>query len=77
MVLAYILIDISIEVDESEALTAIRGVSGVRQAHLVVGPNDCIAYVEVETQEQSMDTLRAIRNIKGVLRTDMRAAAEL
>jgi DNA-binding Lrp family transcriptional regulator len=77
MVSAYILIDISIEVDEPEALAAIRAVPGVRQAHLVVGPNDCIAYVEVESQEQSMDTLRAIRSIKGVLRTDMRAAAEL
>ena len=77
MVSAYILIDISIEVDEPEALAAIRAVPGVQQAHLVVGPNDCIAYVEVESQEQSMDTLRAIRSIKGVLRTDMRAAAEL
>ena len=77
MVSAYILIDISIDVDEPEALATIRAVPGVRQAHLIVGPNDCIAYVEVETQEESMDTLRAIRNIKGVLRTDMRAAAEL
>ena len=77
MVSAYILIDISIDVDEAEALKAIRVVPGVKQAHLVVGPNDCIAYAEVETQEQSMDTLRAIRAIKGVLRTDMRAAAEL
>jgi len=77
MVAAYILIDISTDVDEPEALAAIRAVPGVRQAHLVVGPNDCIAYVEVESQQQAMDTLRAIRDIKGVLRTDMRSAAEL
>ena len=54
MVSAYILIDISIEVDEPEALATIRAVPGVKMAHLVVGPNDCIAYVEVDTQEQSI-----------------------
>jgi DNA-binding Lrp family transcriptional regulator len=77
MVAAYILIDISTDIDEPEALAAIRAVPGVRQAHLVVGPTDCIAYIEVETYAQSMDTLRAIRDIPGVLRTDMRTAAEL
>lgn len=77
MVAAYILIDISIAMDEPEALAAIRAVPGVKQAHLVVGPNDCIAYVEVETQEQAMGTLRTLRGIEGILRTDMRAAAEL
>jgi DNA-binding Lrp family transcriptional regulator len=77
MVAAYILIDISIDVDEPEALAAIRAVPGVRQAHLVVGPNDCIAYVEAETQQQAMEVLRAIRDVPGVIRTDMRSAAEL
>jgi DNA-binding Lrp family transcriptional regulator len=77
MFAAYILVDISIDVDEPEALAAIRAVPGVKQAHLVVGPNDCIAYIEVESQEKAMDTLRALRDVRGVLRTDMRAAAEL
>ncbi|MAS32455.1 MAG: AsnC family transcriptional regulator [Anaerolineaceae bacterium] len=77
MVAAYILIDISIDVDEPVALAAIRAVPGVQQAHLVVGPNDCIAYLEVDSQQQAMDVLKTIRAIKGVLRTDMRSAAEL
>ena len=77
MFAAYILIDISINVDEPEALAAIRSVPGVQQAHLVVGPNDCIAYIEVEDSPQAMDVLKALRAVPGVLRTDMRAAAEL
>lgn len=77
MVKAYILIDISTEVDAPVALAAIRAVSGVRLAHLVVGPNDCIAYVETDTQEQAIEALKQIRVIKGVMRTDMRTAAEL
>ncbi len=77
MIAAYILIDISIEVDEADALQAIRQIPSVKQAHLVVGPNDCIAYIEADDQEDSMAALRAIRNVPGVLRTDMRAAAQL
>lgn len=77
MVAAYILIDISIDVDEPETLAAIRQVPGVRQAHLIVGPNDCIAYIEGDTHQQTLDTLRALRDVPGVLRTDMRSAAEL
>lgn len=77
MVAAYILIDISINYDAPDVLERIRAVSGVRQAHLVVGPNDAIAYVEAPTHEGLMTTLRAIRAVTGVDRTDMRAAAEL
>lgn len=77
MVTAYVLIDISTEVDEKDALESIRGVAGVRLAHLVVGPNDCIAYVECESQDEAMAMLKAIRAIPGILRTDMRTAAEL
>jgi nitrate reductase NapAB chaperone NapD len=71
------LIDISIEVDAPEALAGIRQVPGVVQAHLVVGPNDCIAYIEADTQESAMVTLKAIRAVPGILRTDMRAAAQM
>ena len=77
MVTAYVLIDISIEVDAKDALEAIRGVNGVKLANLVVGPNDCIAYIETESQDTAMATLKAIRAIPGILRTDMRTAAEL
>jgi nitrate reductase NapAB chaperone NapD len=77
MIAAYILIDISIEVDAPVALENIRQIPGVRQAHLVVGPNDCIAYIESDTQEAAMATLKAIRAVPGILRTDMRAAAQM
>ena len=77
MFAAYILIDISINVDAPEALAAIREVPGVKQAHLVVGPNDCIAYLEVADSQQGMDTLKLLRAVPGVLRTDMRSAAEM
>lgn len=77
MFAAYILIDLSIEVDFGETLAAIRGIPGIRQAHLVVGPADCIAYAETASPEAGMETLRAIRAIRGVLRTDTRTAAEL
>jgi len=77
MFAAYILIDISINVDAPEALAAIRAVPGVKQAHLVVGPNDCIAYLEVEDSPQAMETLKVLRAVPGVLRTDMRSAAEI
>ena len=74
---ADILIDISIEVDEPEALQNIRQISGVQQAHLVVGPNDCIAYVEADNQDGALAILRAICAVPGVLRTDMRSAAQM
>ena len=77
MVTAYVLIDISTEVDAKDALEMIRAVDGIKLAHLVVGPNDCIVYLEVESQDKAMATLKAIRAIPGVLRTDMRTAAEL
>ena len=77
MFAAYILIDISINVDEPEALNTIRNVPGVKQAHLIVGPNDCIAYIEVDDSQDAMETLKVLRAVPGVLRTDMRAAAEL
>ena len=76
MTAAYILMQLT-ATDPRKIMKSIRAVTGVKQAHLLVGPTDCIAYVEVESQQQAMDTLRAIRDIKGVLRTDMRSAAEL
>ena len=43
---AYVLIHLNMSVDFSDSLRDIRAVEGVKRADLVVGPDDCIAYVE-------------------------------
>jgi DNA-binding Lrp family transcriptional regulator len=75
MFAAYVLIDLNIEVDFPETLDAIRSIPGVKQAHLVVGPADCIAFVESETSEEGLDALKKIRAVKGVSKTDTRTAS--
>jgi|FLYN01.1.fsa_nt_gi DNA-binding Lrp family transcriptional regulator len=77
MYAAYVLIDLSTDVDFPETLEMIRGIAGVKQAHLAVGPNDCIAYIEVADQRKAIETLQAIRNIEGVVKTDTRPVAEM
>ena len=77
MFAAYVLIDLSIEVDFHETLDAIQEIDGVKQAHLVVGPADCIAYIEAESSDQGVDTLRKIRATPGVSKTDTRTASVL
>lgn len=77
MYAAYILIDLSTDVDFPETLNAIRDIAGVKQAHLAVGPNDCIAYIEVDDQRKAIVTLQTIRNVEGVVKTDTRPVAEI
>ena len=52
----------------------IRAVKGVKQAHLLVGPTDCIAYVETDSLDALGDTVVALRGVKGVASTDTRIA---
>jgi DNA-binding Lrp family transcriptional regulator len=77
MFAAYVLIDLSVEVDFPDALKAIRAIPGVKQAHLAVGPNDCIAFIESGSQQAAMQLIQAIREVEGVTRTDTRPVAEL
>ena len=74
---AYVLIHLTMAVDFADSLRDIRAVAGVLRADLVVGPDDCIAYVEAEDSTQMMNTIRAIRNVKGVGKTDTRSVAEM
>ena len=68
---AYILMQLN-ATDPRKVMKAIRAVTGVRQAHVLVGPTDCIAYVEADSMESLGDTVVALRNVKGVASTDTR-----
>lgn len=74
---AYVLIHLNISVDFADSLRDIRAIAGVERADLVVGPDDCIAVVESEDNAQLIKTIRAIRNVNGVDKTDTRSIAEM
>ena len=74
---AYVLIHLNMAVDFADSLRDIRAVAGVQRADLVVGPDDCIAFVQADDITQLMNTIRAIRNVKGVGKTDTRSIAEM
>ena len=77
MYAAYILINLNIAVDFRDTLTSIRAIPSVKQAHLVVGPVDCIAYIEAADSHGGMETLQAIRATPGVEHTDSRPVADI
>lgn len=77
MFAAYILITLNIAVDFHDTLNTIRGIQGVKQAHLVVGPTDCIAYIEVSDQRMAIQLVQQLRDIEGVERTDTRPVAQV
>ena len=74
---AYVLIHLNMAVDFADSLRDIRAVAGVARADLVVGPDDCIAFVQAEDITQLMNTIRDIRSVNGVSKTDTRSIAEL
>ena len=74
---AYVLIHLSMSVDFADSLNAIRAIDGVQKADLVVGPDDCIVYIEADDTTRLMNTIRAIRNVDGVDKTDTRSVAEV
>ena len=73
MTTAYVLMQLT-ATDPRKVMKSIRAVTGVKQAHLLVGPTDCIAYVERDSPESLTDTVVALRNVKGVASTDTRIA---
>lgn len=77
MAAAYVLIDFDISIDFPDTLNAIRQVSGVQTAHLVVGPTDCIAYVEATDHQKLLQVIQSVRAVRGVDRTDTRTVADL
>ena len=68
---AYILMQLNAP-DPRETMESIRAVAGVKQAHLLAGPTDCIAYVEATDQEALATTIITLRGLKGVASTDTR-----
>jgi DNA-binding Lrp family transcriptional regulator len=73
MTTAYILMQLN-ATDPRKVMKSIRAVKGVKQAHLLVGPTDCIAYVETADLEALGNTVVALRSVKGVASTDTRIA---
>ena len=73
--LAYVLVQISAK-DPSDVVENIRGIEGVEQAHLTLGPTDCIAFIEVADLQALGVCVRGIKGVAGVERTDTRLAFE-
>jgi hypothetical protein len=73
MTAAYVLMQLN-ATDPRKVMKSIRAVTGVKQAHLLVGPTDCIAYVETDSQEVLANTVVTLRSVKGVASTDTRIA---
>ncbi len=71
MVQAYVLIKISTP-DPLKILNALREIPEVQQAHILLGPIDCIALIECANHEALQETLLTIRGVQGVVSTDTR-----
>ena len=71
MLQAYVFIQISAQ-NPLDVLATIRQIPQVKQAHIVLGPIDCIALVECTNHEELQQTLLEIRWVKGVTNTDTR-----
>jgi uncharacterized protein with GYD domain len=73
MIGAYVLVQLKAAAPR-EAIATIRAVAGVKQAHMVAGPADCIAYVEAADPESLAKIVMAIRATGEVASTDTRIA---
>ncbi len=71
MVQAYVFIQIGAS-NPLEVLSAIRQIPQVTQAHIVLGPIDCIALVSCANHEEFQQAILEIRWIPGVVTTDTR-----
>jgi DNA-binding Lrp family transcriptional regulator len=71
IVAAYVLIDIQAS-DPLTVVAAIRQIPGVRQAHVLLGPTDGIAFLECGTHDALRESLLAIRAVPGIFKTDTR-----
>ena len=71
---AYVFVQFGSTEDPDGTLSAIREIAEVKQAHLLLGPLDIIAFVEVEDVEALGETVMAIRAVDGVTSSDVRLA---
>ena len=74
---AYVLINLNMSIDFADSLKHIRALEGIERADLIVGPDDCIAYVNAEDTTQLMNMIKAIRSVEGVDKTDTRSIADI
>ncbi len=56
----------------SETVKTIREIEGVKQAHVVTGPDDIIAYIEADTMEELEKIIMNIREIAVTTKSDTR-----
>jgi len=73
MVAAYVFIQYE-SGDPVETLNAVRVVDGVKQAHMVLGPTDVVAFIEAVDLEALGETVKGILAVEGTGRTDTRLA---
>ncbi len=71
MISAYILVRIS-ATKPGEVVDKLRRIEGVKQAHVTIGPTDCIAFIEGSDLHALGESIVAIRAVEGVEKTDTR-----
>jgi DNA-binding Lrp family transcriptional regulator len=71
MVQAYVFIHIG-TTDPLIVLNALRQIPEVQEAHVLLGPIDCIAKIACANQEALQETLLTLRGVPGVVNTDTR-----
>ncbi|MBW6462570.1 MAG: Lrp/AsnC ligand binding domain-containing protein [Dethiobacteria bacterium] len=71
MITAYIFIQFGSK-DPVEVIKAIRKVEGVKQAHVVTGPADIIAFIEAEDMEKLELVVSKIRKMAVITSSDTR-----
>jgi DNA-binding Lrp family transcriptional regulator len=71
MVMAYIFLQIS-ATDLLKVLSALRQIPVVKEAHVLLGPTDCIALIECADHEALQESILTIRAVRGVVKTDTR-----
>jgi DNA-binding Lrp family transcriptional regulator len=73
MVAAYVLIQVG-ATDPRDVAKKLREIEGVKQAHVISGPTDCIAFIEAPDLDAGTAVVMAMRAVEGVERTDTRLA---
>jgi len=73
MIAAYVLVQISAK-DPRKVVEKIHRIERVKQAHVTIGPTDCIAFIEGPDLDALGESIVAIRALEGVERTDTRPA---
>lgn len=58
--------------DPRGVIPATRATTGVKRAHVLVGPTGFIIYVESEDQDAIADSVFVLRTLAGVATTDTR-----